>query len=399
MAVLAIAWTAEALVRLPGGPVFTALIYGFYGLRFLGRTGLMLDLARRHWPMLAFPFLALISTAWSLVPHLSAVAGLQAVFTVLLGLYLGRVFGLVGLAGLLALALGASMMVSALNLFDLWSPAYSWEGGFMGVYTNKNGLGQRGVMFVLTALLFLATARRPVVWSMITLAALGLLALTLSVTAYLVITAILAAYALRALVLGGPGVRVLTVILAGTSLAAAAVVVWVLDLTPVAAFLDAFGKSATLTGRTQLWQIAWDVARDYPLLGTGYMAYWAAPEYAQEARAIAGLYGATVASFHNFILEALVMLGPLGVAAMALFLGHLAFNLGRLPSGPLAFWAGTMALTLVALALLGSALYRPHEISLLLCAALAAAAARPSGGLPDPQDVPASEATRRPEPG
>ncbi|MSU90644.1 hypothetical protein GE300_13645 [Rhodobacteraceae bacterium 2CG4] len=376
LGLLAVVWTAEATVRLPGGAALTALVYAGFAARLLLTTAVWMPALLRGWPMLLYPLVCLASAFWSPVPQDSAVAAVQLLFTLLMGVYLGAAFGLAGLAGLVLTGLGLTMAASAANLGGLLPPAWSWEGGFLGVYTNKNALGQRAALLLLTLILFLSQTRggARALWGLAAAATLALLVLSRSATSW--VMALGAGGALVLLLLRAAGGRALLPlgIVAGTGTAALLAAVAILQLDPAAGILAALGKTATLTGRTEVWQAAAAQIGQRPLLGTGYLGFWTAPEHAREAQLLAALYGDTVASFHNFVLEILVGTGPLGLAAMVVLLGHAAQALLAAPRGPVRAWALVVLATLVLLSLLGSSLYRPHEITLLLVAALAAGA-------------------------
>ncbi len=376
LALLAILWAGEATVRLPLGPAITAAVYGWFVLRFASDRG-FLRAVLDAWPALLFPALCLASVAWSPVPQVSLVGAVQLGFTVLLGIFLGLRFRLAGLAGLLLTALGLSVLVSLFNLAALWPPAWSWEGGFLGIYSNKNALGQRCLMLALTLSLFaLADRRHRTLW----LAALGgtlaLLWLTLSATSIVFGVAAVGAFWLWAYGAGSAFGRTRLVMLGGLGVLAAAVPVVLMGIDPVAELFAAFGKDNTLTGRTVLWQVALERAAEHPLRGLGYLAYWSAPEYAQETRLLTAAYGSGVSAFHNVGLEMLVALGPLGPVTLAALVGWSVLRVARAPAGPVRAWALILLAVLVAAALLGSSLYRPHEITLLTVVALGAGAAR-----------------------
>ena len=394
LGLLAVVWTAEAMVRLPGASFVTALVYGGFAARLLLTTQVWIPVLLRCWPILPYPLVCLASSFWSPVPQESAVAAVQLLFTMMMGLYLGSTFGLAGIAGLVLTGLGLTMLASAANLGGVLPPAWSWEGGFLGVYTNKNALGQRAALLMLTLLLFLGQARgRELgVWLLVAGGTLGLLLLSRSATSW--VMALGAGGALLWLFPRSAGARVMVPlgIVFATLGAAAVVAAVILQVNPATEVLAALGKNATLTGRTEVWQAAAAQIAQRPLLGTGYLAFWTAPEHAREAQLLAALYGDTVASFHNFVLEILAGTGPLGLAAMALLLIHALVAVFTAPPTPERTWAMVVLAALVLLSLLGSSLYRPHELTLLLVVALAAGAqttrraasgqpgARPGGG-------------------
>jgi exopolysaccharide production protein ExoQ len=84
-------------------------------------------------------------------------------------------------------------------------------------------------------------------------------------------------------------------------------------------FLDATGKDLTLTGRTDLWQVALDEIAARPWLGAGYQAVWVAGnplaetlwrEFLIESR--------TGFHFHNAYLSNAVEIGVIGMTMQAL---------------------------------------------------------------------------------
>lgn len=387
LGLLLVVWTAEATVRLPGGSLLTAVVYAVLVARLLLTSRLSIPAVLHGWPMLLYPAVCAVSVLWSPVPEESLIAALQLAVTVLAGIYVGTAFGLAGLAGLVLTGLGLTMAASVLNLGGALPPAWSWEGGFLGIYTNKNALGQRAVLLSLTLLLFMTEARGRARWIYaLALAATGaLLLLSRSATSWVVVLA--AGGAMAFLLIRAARARVGLAVVALTGVLALAASLLILRIDPMQGLLVALGKSSTLTGRTDVWQAALAQIAERPLLGAGHQAFWTAPDHAREARLLAALYGDTVASFHNFVLEILVATGPLGLAAMAVLLGHVWASLRRVPPGPVRLWALTVFAVLVVLSLLGSSLYRAHEITLFLIVALGAAAASETRELPRPPDA------------
>ena len=387
---VAVLWMAEATVRLPGGHVVTAAVYAWFGLRmalYLPRMDLSFALIAG---MLAFPLVCLASVLWSPVPGESLTATIQLIFTLALALYAGSRHGLTALAWIVAAALSAALALSAVNLMQIWPPVYSWEGGFLGVFTNKNALGQRAALLLLTATCLALTHRgalRIVALGMALLAT-WMLGLSLSVTGQILGTG--SAFAALALATARNG-RFFGWMLGTLTLGGlAAVLTWAATLRVdlLSAALTGFGKSHSLTGRTQLWEIAQAKIAAAPLLGTGYMGFWTAPANRHETELIAVLYGATVGSFHNFALEIGVMTGALGLAAFALLLSTVAIRLRAAHRHPMRDWAWLSAGLILALSALGSSLYRPHEISLFLLVALGVAATHRSGAAYSSQNRP-----------
>jgi len=376
---LLILWLAEATVRLPAGTALTVALYGWFALRMLMTLPRLLGHLARAWPVFVFPAVAALSVAWSADPATSLTGAAQLTMTLLIAIFMGAQFGLRGLAWLVAAGLGASMVLSAVNLAGIWQPILSWEGGFLGIYSNKNALGQRAALLLPALLvLILAPGGAPGMRRMILVPGLvltlALLVASRSATGLVLGTGFALAMLVWHVHARRPRLRLMLGCVLATGLGVATALILGLGIAPVGAALSALGKAPDLTGRTDLWQVALGLIRSEPLLGQGYLAYWTAPEFAQEARLLGVVHGSTVTSFHNFALEILVMTGVPGAAAMAVLLGSVIVRLGALPQGPERRWALTSLGLMIALSLLGSSLYRPHEITLFLIAALGAAA-------------------------
>lgn len=105
--------------------------------------------------------------------------------------------------------------------------------------------------------------------------------------------------------------RIVSAVAAAT---AAAFVVLAYGQTIMEDVLTAFDKDPTFTGRTYLWERAYDFIAEKPILGTGFGAFWLQgnPD-AEGLWAYAGIQSRTGFSFHNTAIEILVVLGWAGL--------------------------------------------------------------------------------------
>lgn len=372
-------WTAEALVRFGIGREITALVYGYFSLRFLLTARLFFPALLRALPLFFYPLVCLISVTWSIAPEVSFAASIQITMTILIGYFLGLQMPLRVLAVLICTTLGLTMILSLVNLGGAWGNVYSWEGGFLGIYTNKNALGQRAALLLLTCL-FLGFSTGT--WT----GRLSVLVMLMVTTTLLIwsrsMTSLLVSLMFGAGFLGLLLYRGQTLLRPWIWLGAALVLATIMtliisfDINPYTEVLALFGKSSTLTGRTVLWDIGLNKIAENPLLGKGAMAYWSALEFAQETQLISELYGSSVSAFHNFPIEILVMLGPLGLLAMLVLITTCLMWVYRSTRNAERIWAICVLIMLVGLSLLGSSLYRQHEITLLLIVAIGASARR-----------------------
>jgi exopolysaccharide production protein ExoQ len=85
--------------------------------------------------------------------------------------------------------------------------------------------------------------------------------------------------------------------------------------------LELFGKNATLTGRTELWQYAFGIIPDHPFLGVGFQAFWV--QEMPQAEALWARFfmpGRSGFHFHSTFVEFTVELGLIGAAILAYLL-------------------------------------------------------------------------------
>ncbi len=115
--------------------------------------------------------------------------------------------------------------------------------------------------------------------------------------------------------------------------------------------LEYFGKDATLTGRTDLWDFAYHLIAQNPLLGVGYRAFWVVGNPDAEALWAEFLVPSGAGfNFHNTYISNAVDLGYVGVFIQVCILYLALFRGFRLslqaPSPENIFWFSVVAFTL-----------------------------------------------------
>lgn len=330
-----------------------------------------------------YPAVCLSSVLWSLDPKVSLISSVQLGVTVLFGVFLGWRYSQ---KRLMKFLFAVSFLGGVLSLLH-WAtgvfpwPKYSLSGGFVGFYPNKNILAQQVTIGALAATTLLLTphdrTRRSILLAGLVLSPF-LVALTSSATALLLMPAFMGLTILlsvhrippRIVLLGGGlVVSMFSIVPLGMVLA---------GFDPITAVLDATGKDATLTGRTLIWQVAAQEISERPFVGAGFLAFWSAPEFANDRLLIVHAGAVTSASVHNFVLEILIGTGVVGMAAMAVTLvAALGASLRsyRMTRSVPAAGATTIIGAAVAFSLLTPGLYRPHEMFLLVVVALGMSAA------------------------
>lgn len=346
--------------------------------------------------IVAFGVFALLSTFWSAAPGASMRAGIQYLTHIACAVIAAysvntRTLVLGGLAGV-AVVLGYSLAVGAYHQ-DPLDGTYS----LVGAFASKNQLGffaSLGIYLAFAALVLMRERGLFAVPALLTgvVAAYCLLASQSATSVITVFVALAAAIAVSGLQQVAPRPRRL-LFLAGAGFAMLGLFV----ASQSGAFelvAGAFGKDPTLTGRSYLWAEGLAAARENPVLGTGYNAYWV-HGFVEAERLWEEFYitARTGFHFHNTYVETLVELGVVGLVLLVLLLaGLVAGQLGRLTRGrrdvPAQVLFGLTAM-LFARALVEVDVITPYVVgSFLLYYAAAAAflrrqasAARRPGGL------------------
>jgi O-antigen ligase len=157
------------------------------------------------------------------------------------------------------------------------TPGGAYAGAWRGLSGQKNVFARTlalAVALLPAAVLLGLTARRKS-WLILAFVALVLLVLARSATALAAALGGLSAGAVLYAALGGrvrrvrlrPELGIAFLAIAATSGALIVAFGW----TPI---LEAFGRDATLTGRTNLWRWAMGLNPDQSWLGSGYRAFW-----------------------------------------------------------------------------------------------------------------------------
>jgi len=291
--------------------------------------------ARYAW-IFAFALFACLSVFWSQAPGTTARAGVQYLSHVICALIAMRVAdtrmlvrgGLIGTG--LVLAYSLAFGVYHLDPLD---GTYS----FVGAFASKNQLGFYASLAVLFAFaaLFLGVERG--VWKLLAVGCIlvALYCLKASQSATSVLTTVVIAglcLSLRALERLAPRHRKMLFL----SLS----VLGVLAILAAAygggyqMLLAAFGKDATLTGRTYLWQQGIEAAGRAPFVGIGYQAFWV-QGFAEAERLWADFFIGTRSGFHfhNTFIATTVETGLVGCLLLTMvLLVTLGGHLGRLLS-------------------------------------------------------------------
>jgi exopolysaccharide production protein ExoQ len=216
---------------------------------------------------------AVASTAWSVNPALTLRQAIALVLTTLFGVYLASAYSQVELLSLVSWVLAG--IVCASIFFALFEPSYGLDpergNAWRGVFTTKNELGRMAAFAIAVWLLRAFTDRRP------SLLSLGIVAISIvtllessSSTGLLAVIIVIVFYALLPALRAHESIAVPTaaLLISGSFLG----MVW-LAAHPNS-ILSSVGADTTLTGRTALWGVVWQMISIHPWLGWGYGAFW-----------------------------------------------------------------------------------------------------------------------------
>ncbi|GAA6210046.1 hypothetical protein NBRC116601_33390 [Cognatishimia sp. WU-CL00825] len=327
--------------------------------------------------VLAYPVVCLASVVWSLSPASSISSGVQLMMTFVIATYLGWRYSISAITRAIFLVLTLAVILSLLHWATGLFPwrVYSRAGGLMGVFSQKNMLGQRALFCVVAALAMLLMYRSEASIKL-KLAALVSLALTFaalilsqSMTSVLLVPPMAGLLAVLCVRRIPSSVSTTLIFLTVMAIALGPILLTVAGLDPIQIVLDGVGKDATLTGRTVLWDVAQDVAAEHPVLGVGYTAFWSAPDFAHERLLTQHAGAVTSVSFHNFVLEIFVSAGWAGVLAMFWLIYTAGKRLLRLfmHNGSVPAACGLVFLfASILTSLLGPSLYRGHEFMIVV---------------------------------
>jgi exopolysaccharide production protein ExoQ len=329
--------------------VVQAILYTIMLLCCVGRTRELLSAAwAARWAVL-LTGLTILSAAWSDVPDTTLRRAFMVTATTIFGLYLTASYSARDQLRLLAYAVSVIVVLSVGCV--LLVPDYGISqhpdnfGSWQGIYHQKNALGRMGVLGVLV----FACRQRPDQTATVRALGMGsciaLVLLSQSATAMIVLL-ILAVTLIGTRMIGPPRKAALvvlgvTVVLIGFVLTQR---FW-----DGGAFVEMFGRDATLTGRTGIWDAVMPAIRARPWLGYGFAGFWR------------GMNGESASVFltlnwmplfaHNGFLDVALELGLVGVAGLTVAICSCAsrgIRLANVGSGTDRYWTLLLVTFVVA---------------------------------------------------
>lgn len=270
----------------PYTPILFMGVYALTLLLIIKRWKSFVHVAQKDIWIWLLTGIALASMLWTVAPDLTLRRGVLLLGTTGFGVYLATRYTMKEQLELLAWMFGLIILLSF--VFAIALPSYglmtfqeegAHAGAWRGVIAHKNHLGR--LMNVSTIVFLLLSVDKGsyqhkfqqkykwILWVGFVLSAI-LIILSTSKTAFVVFLSLTTIFQLYKALRGNYNQvipSVLTVILLVGS-----IVILLLDNLPVIA--TALGRDLTLTGRTDIWGVMFELIWERPLLGYGFNAVW-----------------------------------------------------------------------------------------------------------------------------
>lgn len=348
---VAVSLTIVALAALILNPLFgsrAALLFLLAGsLLVISKPFASMQVLVRHWYLFALPAFCALSVLWSDYPSNSLRHSIQLALTIAVAIVIAGRVAPIAFVRCLFWIYGFGVVGSL-----LFGRVRDDIGAWIGIFGSKNAFAGVITGFALAALAIVFDRGSP--WPIRWGAAGGLLVcgpLLILAQSTGAMTLIVPALGVGITVLLLRRLPPLLLLLAGGFtvcigiIAAAFLVIY--GETLMSGFLNLSGKDDTLTGRTDLWEVAMMMIADRPWLGVGYQAFWVHGNIPAEVLwDLFGIASRSGFNFHNTYLSNAVEIGIIGVGIQVLmlygaFFGVLVWAL-RSPSPESAFFAAFM---------------------------------------------------------
>lgn len=298
-----------------GDPIMQALVFGVYAITLpliVTRWKKAVRVVTREKLLIILVGLVVLSVLWSAAPQVTLRRSVALILTTSFGLYLAIRYSLREQLRLLAWMLTVAVLLSL--LFALALPSYGIHqtgphaGAWRGIYIHKNALGRSLGLGVLVFSLLTLSSRYRWVTCTILFLSVSLLLLSRSATPLLSSIAILSLLPLYSTfqwryTLAIPFFNFAVIV--GGSIA-----IWIFsNLETVLGF---FGRDPTLTGRTELWVVLFEMIQKRPVLGYGYSGFWLG--WQGESAYVWAVIPWQPTYAHNGFLELGLDLGLLGIS-------------------------------------------------------------------------------------
>lgn len=281
---------------------------GFALMSVLHRLPELFKLLSNEWMLTAFFSLAVISVLWSAVPDSTIRQVVPLLAVVGFAAWLVMVFPLRHTVLIFGAAMALGTLLATVFVFALPRYGLDRSGNWIGLSENRNPFG-REASFSFLIFLLCASIFKPYRWIWAPLAALAFAQVYFSTSKTSLVASLLLLlcfsvfrlFRARKTLYGA----VATALIASMGLGVATATA------NLAVIADVLERDVTLTGRTELWAEAWNLAIQRPFLGWGFSGIWHG--YFSPSHDILLAANWSPAHSHNAFLEYFLELGIVGV--------------------------------------------------------------------------------------
>ena len=241
--------------------------------------------------------------------------------TCIIALYFSSILSTRQIMLSLAIALMGATAASVLNMVTgILQPVYETNGALLGIFTQKNNFAKAvfwGAFSITAVGLYNGKLWLGIAYSITTFPLTISAASKTGQIGYIFIILLLAMVTLRRL---SAKIKLLCLAMISSTVGALATIYINTGGAPIGDILQLMGKSPTLTGRTVIWDIGFDVWQNNILVGIGMNTFWSSPSYANAVAFISNNVDDGLQGFHNLYVEYLVAFGIVGTTYLTFLL-------------------------------------------------------------------------------
>lgn len=300
-------------------------------LMFVRRIPRLIQNIAKDWLLLIPPSFATLSAIWSTDPAWTMRTGIQYGATMIIGIAAARLVDrrilLTSLMSALATVTFASLVMVARY------GGFASLHGVAGLYGAKNQFASSSAVLLIGSTYLMIHARRSffekvLACGLMFVAMIGIYCGHSAGTLVSLFAVTVLAMTFHMLRKGG-SIAILGVIMMFFAMPAPIILVG--SDTIFSKILKLLGKDSTLTGRTDLWDTAFQQIQNHLLLGGGYQAFWRiGNQPAERLWAMFGIDNKTGFNFHNEYINTTVDLGLIGLLIIIVVLASVAFYAFRI---------------------------------------------------------------------
>lgn len=303
--------TSGSITSSEGDPAMQIVWTGVYMvtlLLLLLRWDSVATVAPRDKVLWALVGLAVLSVLWSTQPEFTIRRSFALVGTTLFGVYLAARYSFKEQLRLLVVMFSIVTVLSLLVVAVLPTYGIAGTSEWRGIYAHKNQMGRlMALSAIVCVMIFVGSARYRRLAGFVFVLSMGLMVMSKSRTSLVIFVVLMLIFPLARAFRWHHSLALpffLTTLTAGTI-----ATLWLAD--NLESLLAAIGKDLTLTGRTELWAVVFEMIKQKLWLGYSYGGFWRG--YDSSAEYVWELVGWNAPHSHSGFLDIWLDLGLVGL--------------------------------------------------------------------------------------